>query len=395
MFVGVVAGVMLSFYIDFVTGAAVMLGACLAMLMLKYKKMAVVLAVMLCAFTRTYFFYPTKAQVNNAENMGVPVVAYELVEYEFVFQEYVDFIRAIPKKVLGKERGAYVSGVMFGDKSDLDTETKQAFRGAGISHILAVSGLHVGILITIVNFALKGLKSKIRIPIKCLFIAVLVIASGFSPSVLRASLMAGIYIVADATGHRYNMLNSLFLAGCIILMAVPYHLFNVGFLLSFSATLGIGLFYPYLYEKVKSLGEWLGGGIAMYIACQLGSLPILILVFNELSLLGLMGNLLTVPIVSFALGFALIGLLLYPVGLSYYFLSYSAAFMEMIEYVAVGISNMPFSAVQMGSVPSLAVIIYYGAVGLLCVCVFHKRTSVYLTMIMAMSVMLTCGLISF
>jgi len=249
-----------------------MAGACLIVLLLKYKKAALVLALMLCAFTRAYFFYPTQTQVQNARSMNVPVTVQELVRYEFVFQKQSDAVTDIPEKVLGEERGAYVSGVMFGDKSNLNSDTKSAFRRAGISHILAVSGLHVGILIAIINILLKKVKRKLRLPILWGFIILLVVGSGFSPSVLRASLMAGIYLVADSLGYRYNMLNSLMVAGSIILMAVPYHLFNIGFLLSFTATLGIGLFYPYLYAEFERLGEWLGGGIAMYIACQLGSL---------------------------------------------------------------------------------------------------------------------------
>lgn len=348
----------------------------------------------LLSFTRAYFFAPSENQIKNVVSMGVPSRNIVPARYEFIFEDELDFIRDIPQKVLG-ERGAYVAGVMFGDKSGLDKSTISAFKDAGISHILAVSGLHAGIIMAAACFALSKVKKKVRLPILYCFLILLIVLSGFSPSVLRAGLMMGIFLIADTFGYRYNLLNSLFLTGTIILLAVPYNIFNVGFLLSFTATLGIGLFHPYLSYHMEKWGKYIGGGVSMYIACQLTSLPVMILIFGKLSLFGVVGNLFAVPIVSFALISGMIGLALYPLGLSYYPFSFSAAFMEIIEYIADVISNAPFSTVSLGSVPLVVIVFYYVIIGVLCAFAFKDRRRVYTCLGACMAIMLIWGFIAF
>lgn len=376
IFAATVIGIFASFYIDFVTGAAVSIGACFIGLIFKKKKITLVLLFLFLSFSRAYYFEASKGQIKDARNFGIPVKEQSVTEYEFLFQSELEFIRSIPLRVLG-DRGAYVAGVMFGDKSNLKKEVTAVFRKAGISHILAVSGLHAGIIMGALCFVFKKVKRKTRLPILYIFLIMLVILSGFSPSVLRAGLMMAIFLFADTFGYRYNLLNSLCLAGTIILLAVPYTLFDVGFLLSFSATLGIALFYPYIYYRLKGFGKYIGGSISMYTACQITSLPIIICVFKEISVLGLLGNLFAVPVVSFALVSGMIGLALYPLGLSYYPFSFSASFMEIIEYIAGAIGRISFSAVSIGAVPVIIVALYYGLIFFMCGFTFNDRKFIY------------------
>ena len=192
------------------------IGACFIGLIFKKKKITLVLLFLFLSFSRAYYFEASKGQIKDARNFGIPVKEQSVTEYEFLFQSELEFIRSIPLRVLG-DRGAYVAGVMFGDKSNLKKEVTAVFRKAGISHILAVSGLHAGIIMGALCFVFKKVKRKIRLPILYIFLIMLVILSGFSPSVLRAGLMMAIFLFADTFGYRYNLLNSLCLAGTIIL----------------------------------------------------------------------------------------------------------------------------------------------------------------------------------
>ena len=390
MFLSSIFGIVAGLYFSFNISVILFLVILLILLVLKFDKTALIVLMLLATFVRTYSYSPTKTDIRNVSKFGITVYK-EPVEYEFIFADMVNSIRSIPQKVLG-EKGAYVSGVLFGDKSGMNSETKSFFRKAGISHILAVSGLHIGILMNALALALKKCKKKPRLFILYFALVLMMTLSGFSPSVLRAGLMMAIYLFADVIGERYNLLHSLFIAGTIVLMINPYILFDAGFLLSFTATLGIGMLNPALSANLENYG-YLGSNLAMYIGCQVTTLPIMLYFFNEVALLGILGNLVAVYIVVFALVSGMIGIMLYPLGISFIPLGLSASFMKMIELWSEFIANIPNGTLYTNSISLGIIVLYYLLLCVPCIVVFKDRRNYYLLLFAAFGTVFSLSLL--
>ncbi len=143
---------------------------------------------------------------------------------------------------------AVLKGMLLGDKSDLDADLKSLYQGAGIIHILAISGLHISFL----GSGLYKLLKRLRLPSAlAVILAVLVMLSygwmtGMSTSSLRAILMFTLRILAPVVGRTYDMLTALSLCGICMLLEEPLYLRHSGFLMSFGAILGICLLMPVL-----------------------------------------------------------------------------------------------------------------------------------------------------
>lgn len=150
-----------------------------------------------------------------------------------------------------------VKGILLGKRSDVPSETLDTFRNSGTFHVLAVSGLHVGL---IAAFCYLGF-SRFRFPQKivCLLtmIAVLVYAClvGFRPSVFRAALMASLYLFAALIDRDADIFNLLAFAALVLLLLNPYQLWDVGFQLSFVAVAAIVYFVPKMEQPLRHLWE--------------------------------------------------------------------------------------------------------------------------------------------
>ena len=142
---------------------------------------------------------------------------------------------------LDKVNSGVLLGMLFGGSTNLDSDVKSAFQGAGIAHLLAVSGLHTSTWCAyiIMLLSLFKIKEKPRNLFCILFLVVLCIVSGFTPSVLRASLMMAVILFAPFFNEEQDPLNSLGLAVTALALANPYIVASLSFLLSASATLGV------------------------------------------------------------------------------------------------------------------------------------------------------------
>ncbi|NLW20331.1 MAG: DUF4131 domain-containing protein [Clostridiales bacterium] len=209
-------------------------------------------------------------------------------------------------------RAPLFKALLLGQRDELDEGLQQNFRLAGIAHVLAVSGLHVGFLV----LALRGLLGLLRLPPRVTFVVVLLFLLlycrllDFSPSVLRASLLAVLLLSGRLLRRRVDPLTSLAAAFVLILLARPLDLFNLGFQLSFLAVLGIITLGDRFMAAMNSwrpyrrLPRWLQALLQAYaitLAASLMTLVPLANAFHRVSLLGL--------IIS-PLAIALIGLLL-------------------------------------------------------------------------------------
>ncbi|MFH0921456.1 MAG: DNA internalization-related competence protein ComEC/Rec2, partial [Fibrobacterota bacterium] len=277
-----------------------------------------------------------------------------------------NWIRGVVDRYVGP-LGYLLNGVLLGDRRELPEDLKQDFRNTGLMHILAVSGLNVAMLLLIVFQVLTALFVPYRVKI-LVSLALIWFYAGLTdmtPSVVRATLMGSVILGGWMFERKSFIYNSLALAALIILVFNPLDLFNVGFQLSFAATIGIVHIYPRLKEWVPE--SWtknfavrsLIDSLLLSIAATLATFPILAAVFNQLSLIGLVANLIVVPL-SFALlglGLLLIAFAWFPFLASAYGVSAHYVTWLINEFVRI-FARVPYGFVECATPETVAVVFY-------------------------------------
>ena len=213
---------------------------------------------------------------------------------------------------------AVVAAMTLGDKSQLTKELRDTYAVSGASHILALSGLHLGIIYTLLSLLLSRRRWQVIsqvVIIVCIWLFVFLVS--MSASVVRSAVMITVYALLSL-GHRDKMsVNTLAFAAIVMLLFNPKSLFDVGFQLSFMAVLAILLFYP-LFESVWSqqflfghrLFRWLWTTLAVSCAAQIGVAPLIAYYFGRFSCYFLLTNLVVVPAATLILYLSLLVLLI-------------------------------------------------------------------------------------
>lgn len=210
--------------------------------------------------------------------------------------------------------------LLVGFKQDLDTESKTAFARAGLSHIMAVSGLHVGFIVApfwviIPWFWTKRYGSQIGFILLLILLLCYAGLTGFSPSVMRASVMAG-FLSYGKLFHKINDSINLTAAAAFLLLVInPDNLFNIGFQLSFSAVLIILLILPVIQNMLPYWirVRWYGKPLMIVIVSlvvQFGLYPLQAYYFGEISLVSPLANALFVPLLGIIVPLSLLAVLL-------------------------------------------------------------------------------------
>lgn len=208
----------------------------------------------------------------------------------------------------------FAKALLLGDRTDVDYETSTAFKVSGISHIIAVSGMHVSILFSLI-YLIAGkrriMTALIGIPVILLFAAV----AGFTPSITRACLMQILMMLALLFDKEYDPPTALAFAALAMLAIQPMVITSASFQLSVGCMAGIFLFYQRIkgwLEKLPfwsawkgrdlkmRLKNWLCSGIAVTLSAQFFTTPLVAYYFGAISLVGVLTNLLTLWAVSYA-----------------------------------------------------------------------------------------------
>ena len=196
-----------------------------------------------------------------------------------------------------------VKGMILGETSGISELQQQYSRTAGISHILAISGLHVGYVLLAFHFLanLLRLKGAYRI----LFVLGLLwgycFLVGLPPSCVRACIMASCAFIGNALGKKVDLLSSIGVSAVIVVLYNPAQVFHVGFQLSYAAVLGIALCYQPIFNWLRRVRvpKVIAESMAVSLAAQIGTLPISAMAFGRISLLSLLTNLIAVPLSGF------------------------------------------------------------------------------------------------
>ncbi len=185
-----------------------------------------------------------------------------------------------------------IAALILGQRQNIYQYTA-LFRRAGVSHLLALSGLHAGFVAVIINFILTRLPG-VKVHswwLSSLFLAGYVLLAGASPSLQRAGIMLISWFVLKRQGRSTSSLNILGLAGILILLLNPAYLYQLNFQLSFLVVLALIFYLPFLQQKIS-------GPLAVSLAATLGSAPLLAFHFSELNLNALISNLILIPQVA-------------------------------------------------------------------------------------------------
>lgn len=208
----------------------------------------------------------------------------------------------------------------LGDKSELDSDVKRAFMNSGTMHLLAVSGMHVGIIYLLLLILFPASERKgwriLRFSAILLGLWLYGLLTGLSPSVLRAIIMMTVLEVGRTFQRETSILNLLVVAMFLILLINPFSAFSAGLWLSFSAVAGIVFVYPVLSPLLVFRFppfQWLWSLMAVSLSAQIGTLPFSLYYFHAFPLYFLLNNLVLVPLLAPVLFLALLILLTSPI----------------------------------------------------------------------------------
>jgi competence protein ComEC len=192
---------------------------------------------------------------------------------------------------------ALLAGFLLGDTRGVPPTVTEQFRAAGLSHLTAVSGGNVAFVLALFAPLLRRLGLRGRVVLAAIVLLCFGTMTRWEPSVLRAIAMAGVALLAGYLGRPAAGLRVLLLAAIVLLLADPFLLHQVGFLLSCAASLGIVLFARRITVMLRG-PTWMREVLGVTAAAQLGVAPVLIPVFGSLPLVALPANLVAVPLTA-------------------------------------------------------------------------------------------------
>ena len=272
---------------------------------------------------------------------------------------------------LSGEEGNILCGILFGKRDNISDKTTDAFAGAGISHLLAVSGLHLSIIVMLLNIFLTKLfvGKKIRSIICIILTAVLSVMIGFTPSIIRSAIMLFFLLIAQCIREDYDSPSILAFSAVIICIIEPYSVTNIGFLLSFSATIGL-LIAQSLLQKVRrrfslktvKIPRLVGYEIlSLALPCLfafLFTIPVSAYCFGYISIYSPIVNLILSPVLPVTLAFSLLSAVFCLTPLSFIYkplLFITKTLISLICYVADFFSDLPYSRLYLDSGLALSV----------------------------------------
>ena len=275
----------------------------------------------------------------------------------------------------------FIVALLLGDSHHIDKETRLRFSSAGIAHVLALSGLHVGLIALIISCLLfpldyLGLK-KLRLVLTMCAIVLFAAFTGFSPSVVRATVMTGFAFAALILYRRSVSLNALLMAALVILVFSPADLFNTGFQLSF-ITVGALLLFARVPRRLRSGKRWIDYLTTTLIAslvAMLATIPLNAHYFHTVSLMSVITNVLVLALMPPFMVMGAVFVLVCASGMQWPALDAGIdAIYRYIDAVAQWVNAIPLSHVGGVYVSTTGVILYFVIMGLIVVWLYKRST---------------------
>ncbi|MDD6133600.1 MAG: DNA internalization-related competence protein ComEC/Rec2 [Selenomonadaceae bacterium] len=272
-------------------------------------------------------------------------------------------------KVMSKEDASAVFAMLFGGYEGIKPELLQDFTATGIVHILSVSGSHISLLAAVMAW-LSGLWRLPQGITALMVIGAIVlysILSGCVPPVIRSGIMGGLTFLALALEREKAAGHILLLTGIAMMAVSPLLLFHISFQLSFLATAGLLFLAPGIRKwfRLHGMPELVAGSMAITMAAQAATLPVLAWYFNQLSLSSLLANLLAVPVIELILVAALfagLAALVLPLAGAVLFTGVSLLLGVVVEIVRI-LARLPASQIWVPSPNAVGMTGYYLLLG--------------------------------
>lgn len=316
------------------------------------------------------------------------IVAVDKKDIETINKNNVGVIDLLANKVrnsmkrkieqnLPNETNELLSGMLIGEKSNLQKEIQEDFRDSSLSHVLAISGMHVSYVMIGITFVINKLKfsKKMSKIVTILILLFFIILTGKTASVTRACFMSSYIILASLLHKKAHVLGSISISLLIILIINPYFILDIGLQLSYGGTIGIVLIYPILkkYKKKKEdktgrikkvlykIKDKIIDTILITISANLVIFPIVLFHYNIMSFTFIISNLLISPIIGIIiiLGFLSVfsSYIVSPISkVMFFFLQILLSVLAQIAHFCAG---LPLSKVYFPTPKIYVIIIYY------------------------------------
>ena len=286
------------------------------------------------------------------------------------------------QKHLSPQAFALAVALLLGERQTLAPKIYQNFQATGTVHILAISGLHIGILLLFLNMLFKPVKRKSSTLFLVLTIGVLwfyALLTGFSASVLRAVIMFSFLQIGLQSKRQTNIYNSLFLAAVVMLLINPDYLYQVGFQMSFAAVLAIVSFYPVFnkwFPVKQKILKYFTDLIWVSLSAQLGVLPLSLYYFHQFPTYFLLANSLSIPLLFLILflGFSLMLLGFFHLDFSFLYELFDR-FLNILIATNASIARFPYSLTQ--NIHFFEILLAVSFVGLLVLYYFLSKPKIY------------------
>ena len=297
----------------------------------------------------------------------------------------------------GDQQSAVVAAMVLGEKHAISHETKEAYSVSGASHILALSGLHLSIIYSVLLFLIgRGFKRRwLSQAIILLTVWGYVFLVGMGASVVRSAVMLSIYSMCVVSGRDKASVNALSLAAICLLVANPLCLWDIGFEMSFMAVLGILMFYKHLYRLLfrKSerkqhkntngnlMGQYLKDGlkavwgmVSVSVAAQISTAPLVAYYFGRFSCYFLLTNFIVIPCATLIIYLALaifITAAIPPVNT--FLLSFMDATSTLLNNAVRFIASLPHASLENIHTSAIEIICVYILIAIACIVYSHVR----------------------
>ena len=280
------------------------------------------------------------------------------------------------ESLLSGETGALLTGILLGDKQEISDKIIENFKTSNLSHMLAVSGAHTSYIILGISYMLSELPKKYAGIITILVLGIFIFITNFTPSVIRACIMAGLTIGAKILYRKSDTINNIALSAMFILISNPFSILDIGFQLSYLGTLGIVMFDKDI-EKILSKIKLKGKTIQLLIvtfSAQILIMPIMAYRFNTISLTFFISNLFASPIlgVIIILGFITIFVFLISFKLAKMLSIILDIFLKLLILIAKFVSNIPVSSLIIKTPYVFSIVLIY-----ILILIFHYLFSIY------------------
>ena len=302
----------------------------------------------------------------------------------------------ILKSRLSHDAKSFVIAIILGNNDYISPESQDSFSKAGAAHILAVSGLHVGIIAMIIWCILFPLDyyrcRRLRLVVTIIIIALYAIFTGLSPSVVRASIMTTFAFAELILYRRNTSLNALLVAALIILVFSPFSLYEVGFQLSFCTVAAILIIVPKLrgivYVRNRIL-NYILSSIWVSLAAMISTSAITAYYFHSIPLLAFATNLIILPLMPVFMVLYIIYIVILIIYGELSFLTIIVEYSYKLLYTIVSsISNLGFSHIDNIYISFANTLVYLALVATFCLSLYHFRRKLVYAMSLLIAIMI-------